>query len=399
MCFMFQNSSWTCDFLFLPLGSLHQFHMPHKLVLFLILNQPCSFLLSFPKISQVNHSKTTPRLIGINIYPVPFQFNGAHLLRLTGGLKNSLVNFSKINWKATSFAVCLHIAESSGWFSAWQEALFFNLHLTTHSALPTFPIMVIRSELFPPVPSSLPCLLFTVYQICFFFFLHFSLWPHLHVFTSFAALSRSISLFSFLVAISCIFLLLLPFFCTHFFPLFCSDHHFSFILPWPLQNIGLWQSLQCRAALKSRCSAEIGGEHKPSTPHYHLHFSQITHFISCHTSSLSRNPEPLPPLLSLWLHAFFFLPLLLSIFLSKANTIIHTEMSLYSCIKWNLFKLTHSLTCILELPNMLTRACAKCILLFMSILSSTQIWPPPHTHTCLHLSYVKLICTQDYKKS
>lgn len=125
MCFMFQNSSWTCDFLFLPLGSLDQFHMPHKLVLFLILNQPCSFLLSFPKISQVNQSKTTPRLIGVNIYPVPFQFNRAHLLRLTGGLKNSLVNFSKINWKATSFAVCLHIAESSGWFSAWQEALFF----------------------------------------------------------------------------------------------------------------------------------------------------------------------------------------------------------------------------------------------------------------------------------
>lgn len=213
--------------LFLPLGSLHQFRLPHKLVLFLVLNQPCLFLLSFPKISQVNPSKTTQRLIGINIYPVPFQFNRAHLLRLTGGLKSSLVNFSKINWKAT----CLHIAESSGWFSAWQEALFFNLHLTTHSALPTFPIMVIRSELFPPVPSSLRCLLFTVYQICFFFFFHFSLWPHLHVFTSFAALSRSISLFSFLVAISCIFLLLLPFFCTHFFPLFCSDHHFSFILP------------------------------------------------------------------------------------------------------------------------------------------------------------------------
>lgn len=106
MCFMFQNSSWTCDFLFLPLGSLDQFHMPHKLVLFLILNQPCSFLLSFPKVSQVNQSKTTPRLIGINIYPGPFQFNRAHLLRLTGGLKNSLVNFSKINWKATSFAVC-----------------------------------------------------------------------------------------------------------------------------------------------------------------------------------------------------------------------------------------------------------------------------------------------------
>lgn len=129
MCFMFQNSSWTCDFLFLPLGSLDQFHMPHKLVLFLIHNQPCSFLLSFPKISQVNQSKTTPRLIGINIYPVPFQFNRAHLLRLTGGLKNSLVNFSKINWKATSFAVCLHIAESSGWFSAWQEALFFSFFL------------------------------------------------------------------------------------------------------------------------------------------------------------------------------------------------------------------------------------------------------------------------------
>lgn len=143
---------------------------------------------------------------------------------------------------------------------------FLNLHLTTHSALPTFPIMVIRSELFPPVPPSLPCLLFTVYQICFFYFLHFSLWPHLHAFTSFVALSRSISLFSFLVAISCIFLLLLPFFSTHFFPLFCSDHHFFLhpsSLPWPLQNIALWQSLQCRAALKSRCSAEIGVNTNP----------------------------------------------------------------------------------------------------------------------------------------
>lgn len=270
MCFMFQNSSWTCDFLFLPLGSLDQFHMPHKLVLFLIHNQPCSFLLSFPKISQVNQSKTTPRLIGINIYPVPFQFNRAHLLRLTGGLKNSLVNFSKINWKATSFAVCLHIAESSGWFSAWQEALFFSFFLIC--TLPHTLLFQLSQSWWLDrsyFPQFLPRLLFTVYQICFFYFLHFSLWPHLHAFTSFVALSRSISLFSFLVAISCIFLLLLPFFCTHFFPLFCSDHHFFLhpsSLPWPLQNIALWQSLQCRAALKSRCSAEIGVNTNPP-PH------------------------------------------------------------------------------------------------------------------------------------
>lgn len=295
--------------LFLPLGSLHQFRLPHKLVLFLVLNQPCLFLLSFPKISQVNPSKTTQRLIGINIYPVPFQFNRAHLLRLTGGLKNSLVNFSKINWKATSFAVCLHIAESSGWFSAWQEALFFNLHLTTHSALPTFPIMVIRSELFPPVPSSLPCLLFTVYQICFFLFLPFftlTASPCLHL------ICRSFTLHLLIFFPSCHFLyfsspsavLLHPFLPSLLLRPSFFLHPSS--LPWPLQNIALWQSLQCRAALKSHCSAEIGGEHKPSTPHYHLHFSQITHFISCHTSSLSRNPEPLPPLLSLWLHASFF---------------------------------------------------------------------------------------------
>lgn len=384
MCFMFQNSSWTCDFLFLPLGSLDQFHMPHKLVLFLILNQPCSFLLSFPKISQVNQSKTTPGLIGINIYPVPFQFNRAHLLRLTGGLKNSLVNFSKINWKATSFAVCLHIAESSGWFSAWQEALFFNLHLTTHSALPTFPIMVIRSELFPPVPPSLPCLLFTGYQICFFFFLHFSLWPHLHVFTSFATLSRSISLFSFLVAISCIFLLLLPFFCTHFFPLFCSDHHFSFILPPfldPSRTSLLGKACSVRLHWNRAAVQRLGWTQTlhptlppPFLPNNTFHF--LPHFLT-----LSQ-PRTSPPT-SLCGSMPFFLPLLLSIFLSKANTIIHTEMSLYSCIKWNLFKLTRSLTCILELPNMLTRACAKCILLFMSIFSPHRSdLPPTHTPVC-----------------
>lgn len=167
MCFMFQNSSWTCDFLFLPLGSLDQFHMPHKLVLFLIHNQPCSFLLSFPKISQVNQSKTTPRLIGINIYPVPFQFNRAHLLRLTGGLKNSLVNFSKINWKATSFAVCLHIAESFVICRSFTLHLliFFPschfLYFPSPSAVllhPFLPSLLLRPSFFPSsfLPSLTP---------------------------------------------------------------------------------------------------------------------------------------------------------------------------------------------------------------------------------------------------
>lgn len=260
---------------------------------------------------------------------------------------------------------------------------FFNLHLTTHSALPTFPIMVIRSELFPPVPPSLPCLLFTVYQICFFYFLHFSLWPHLHAFTSFVALSRSISLFSFLVAISCIFLLLLPFFCTHFFPLFCSDHHFSFILPPFLDS--------SRTSLFGKaCSV---GLHWNRAAVQRLGWTQTLHpTLSPPVLPNNTFPATLPhslatpnlsPHLSLWLHAFFSLPLLLSIFLSKANTIIHIEMSLYSCIKWNLFKLTRSLTCILELPNMLTRVCAKCILLFMSIFSLHRYdLPPTHTPVC-----------------
>lgn len=245
--------------------------------------------------------------------------------------------------------------------------------------------MVIRSELFPPVPPSLPCLLFTVYQICFFYFLHFSLWPHLHAFTSFVALSRSISLFSFLVAISCIFLLLLPFFCTHFFPVFCSDHHFSFILPpfldpsrTSLFGKACSVGLQCRAALKSQRLGWTQTLHPtlspPVLPNNTFHF--LPHFLT-----LSQ-PRTSPPT-SLCGSMPFFLPLLLSIFLSKANTIIHTEMSLYSCIKWNLFKLTRSLTCILELPNMLTRACAKCILLFMSIFSLHRYdLPPTHTPVC-----------------
>lgn len=58
------------------------------------------------------------------------------------------------------------------------------------------------------------------------------------------------------------------------------------------------------------------------------------------------NPHSPPPLAGLLF--CLFLSCLLCIFLAKANTIIHTEMSPYSCIIWNLFMLTRSLACVLQ---------------------------------------------------
>lgn len=205
-----------------------------------------------------------------------------------------------------------------------------------------------------------------------------NIYPHDHVFAS-ASLLSSISSFSIISQAP----LLSPWY--SFFSLPSSTLHYSMALYW---NCSTVQILGWKQA------------HSPPAflPNNTFHF--LPHCLSPPTQPLTS-----PSLLSLAPCFHLFLLLRAAFFLSKANTIIHTEMSLYSCIKWNLFKLTRSLTCILELPNMLTRMWTKYILLFLlsfciyiTLFTLSQIWPPlhtknthidTHTHNCLGLHLYK----------
>lgn len=97
----------------------------------------------------------------------------------------------------------------------------------------------------------------------------------------------------------------------------------------------------------------------------------------CSPPSISPKQHISFPATLLSSHSILALSLPLSLyFLSKANTIIHRELSLYSCIKWNVFMLTRSFTCTLQSPNIPTWVCTEWIPLSPIFPAFVPLCPP-----------------------
>ena len=174
---------------------------------------------------------------------------------------------------------------------------------------------------------------------------------------------------------------------SHFFIIshvYHSPTHFSspldnsqppFLLNRPLPHSTLLFPETGLIALYLNCSRvqRLGGKQDctppppttTTTPHPTFHLNSTFHFLP-HFCPHTPFPRSLPSLY----------------FLSKANTIIHRELSLYSCIKWNVFMCTRPFTCTLPSPNIPTWVCTEWIPLSPILLAFVTLWPQaclPHS--------------------